>query len=181
MRWQMTWFQGKKNGLFCRLDMEKAYWHFVDHILNRMGFGSKWNIVCPLHLQVLVNGRPYEFFTASRGLRQGDPLSSLLFIFIMEALNGLICKTKELRLLKSVSVGKKNNSIDVSHLFLADDKLIFCQPDIINLLDLRCILLCFQAVSGLKRNIAKSKPARIDDDGDSSMFAEVTMCYSSNS
>lgn len=81
---------------------------------------------------VLVNGGPSEFFSASKGLRQGDPLSPLLFIIVMEGLNGFICKAKKLQLLKGVSVGRRNSSIDVSHLFFADDTLIFYQPDVSN-------------------------------------------------
>jgi len=39
---------------------------------------------------VLVNGSPNGFFSSSRELRQRDPLSPLLFVFVMEALSQLI-------------------------------------------------------------------------------------------
>lgn len=74
---------------------------------------------------VLVNGGPSEFFTASRDLRQDDPLPLLLFIITMEALNGLLSRAKEMNLLRGVSVGSRNNAIEVSHIFFADDTLIF--------------------------------------------------------
>lgn len=39
---------GRKDGLVCKLDMEKAYnhvcWDFVDYMSNRMGFGQKWRL-----------------------------------------------------------------------------------------------------------------------------------------
>jgi len=39
---------------------------------------------------VLVNGSPTDFFSASRGLQQGDPLSPLLFLLVMEVVTRMI-------------------------------------------------------------------------------------------
>lgn len=53
------------------------------------GFWDKWrrwmNACITTTFAVLINGDPSSFFQASRGLRQGDPLS--LFIAVMEGLN----------------------------------------------------------------------------------------------
>lgn len=39
---------GKKEGLVCKLDTEKAYghvcWNFVDYMLDKLGFGKKWRL-----------------------------------------------------------------------------------------------------------------------------------------
>lgn len=103
----------RKEGIICKLDMEKAYdyisWSFVDYMLERFGLGSKWRLWMHTYMTttsfvVLIYGGPSEFLTASRDLRQGDPLSPLLFILVMEALDGLSNKAREQQLFKCVLV-----------------------------------------------------------------------------
>lgn len=89
------------------------------------------------------------------GLRQGDLLSLLLFIIVMEALNRLLEQAKEVGMIKGIISGGSRSQTEISHLFFADDTLIFCQPEITRLLNLHCTLFCFQAVSGLKINMHK--------------------------
>jgi hypothetical protein len=82
--------------LLCKLDIEKAYdhvnWDFLLYMLRRCGFGERWcswiaHCISSVHFSVLVNGTPSDFFSSSRGLRQGDRLSPLLFVIVMEALS----------------------------------------------------------------------------------------------
>lgn len=63
-----------------------------------MRYGLKWMkpYITTTSFVVLINGDPFKFFTATRDLRQGDPLSPLLFIMIMEALNRLLGRAKDL-------------------------------------------------------------------------------------
>lgn len=110
---------------------------------------------------VLINGGPSVFFKASRGLRQRDPLSLLLFIIMMEAFNGLLSRALELLLIRGINIGRGDNSIEFSHLFFANDTLIFCQQEVGILRHLTCILLLFQAVSGLSINLSKSEMVRL--------------------
>lgn len=88
--------------------MEKVYdrvcWDFVDYILMRLGFGGRWKkwIRCCMTTTfvVMVNGGPSSFFKASRGLRQGDPISPLLFLIVMDAFSRLVDWAGELKLVR---------------------------------------------------------------------------------
>ena len=91
-------------GVICKLDIEKAYdhvnWDCLLSLLDRMGFGSKWiswmrACISTVRFSVIVNGSLTGFFDNSRGLRQGDPLSPLLFLLIMEALSCMLRRSVE--------------------------------------------------------------------------------------
>ena len=52
---------------------------------------------------ILVNGAPTSTFQASRGLRQGDPLSPFLFILMEEGLGRALKAKKDEGIIKGVS------------------------------------------------------------------------------
>jgi hypothetical protein len=154
-------------GVICKLDIEKAYdhvnWGFLLYLLRRCGFGEKWiswisYCISSARFSVLVNGTPAGFFNSSRGLRQGDPLSPLLFVIVMEALSKMLTITVDRGLLSGFSMGSRTSeAVLISHLLFADDTLVFCGANPDHLRYLRGLFLCFEAVSGLKVNLAKSE------------------------
>ena len=86
-------------GVLCKLDMEKAYdhvnWGFLMYMLQRCGFSDKWRewiwyYISTIKFSILINGSPSDFFGSSRGIRQGDPLSPLLFDVVMEVLSHML-------------------------------------------------------------------------------------------
>ena len=147
-------------GVVCKLDIEKAYdhvnWDALLYLLNRMGFGLKWRewikaCISTVRFSVLVNGSPVGFFGSSRGLRQDDPLSPLLFLLVMEVLSRILKKTEDSGLLRGFHVGPVNSiRVRISHLLFADDTILFCDASRDQLLAIRLALSCFQAFTSLK-------------------------------
>ena len=154
-------------GLLCKLDVEKAFdhvnWGFLLKLLERSGFSAKWRqwiFFCPstVRFSILINGSPCGFFESARGLRQGDPLSPLLFVLVMDTLGRMLDKAVHEGRMSGFRVGDlEGRSLAVSHLFFADDTLIFCDAGLDQILFLCMILIWFEAVSGLKINLGKSE------------------------
>ena len=74
---------------------------------------------------VLINGEPRRSITPTRGLRQGDPISPYLFLLCTKGLSAMIKRKERLGKLRGVSV--KKGVPRISHLFFANDSLIFCR------------------------------------------------------
>ena len=55
---------------------------------------------------ILVNGNAKEWVKASRGLRQGDPLSSFLFTIVADVLSRMMLKAEEKSVLEGFRVGR---------------------------------------------------------------------------
>lgn len=75
---------------------------------------------------VLLNGVPGKFFKWKRGVRQGDPLSPLLFVLAVELLQVLINKAADIDLLKKPIPQPSDDFPIVQY---ADDTLLLLQAD----------------------------------------------------
>ncbi|GFZ17169.1 hypothetical protein Acr_26g0004390 [Actinidia rufa] len=128
-------------------------------MMELMHFPQKWRhwiqeCLSSARVSVLVNGSPCEEFQMQKGIRQGDPMSPYLFIIVAEGLNWLL---KNAELLGSFSGLKMGiNGLVVTHLQFADDTLIFCQPNLAELVSIKNVLRRFEHISGLKINYQKS-------------------------
>lgn len=109
-------------------DLSKAYdrvdWLFLEKALGKWVFSQKWiswimACVSSVKYSVKLNGKLLESFTPSRGLRQGDPLSPFLFLFVAGALSRLVNKAISEEGLEGVKICRRAPTI--SHLLFADD------------------------------------------------------------
>ena len=155
----------EKNGLMAiKIDLEKAYdkieWSFIREMLLNLNFPCSlidliMSCLSSVSSSLLFNGGCLEPFRPSRGIRQGDPLSPYLFIICMEFLNHLIelkCADKSWNPVKT-----SRNGLPFSHLFFADDLVLFAHANPKNCLAIREVLNDFCAKSGQTISVAKSR------------------------
>ena len=133
--------------------------------------------ISSVSFSVLVNGSPSSFFSGSKGLRQGDPLSSLLITFTTEVLSKMIDKTVMGGMMSGFKLeGKNGDALTISHLLFASNTIIFCGVDSEHITNLRCLLMCFMAVTRLRVNLNKSEIAPIGIAPNVEELAAVLCC-----
>jgi hypothetical protein len=149
--------------LALKIDITKAFdtldWSFLIKVLTAFGFNEKfchW-IKVILHsafLSISINGRSHGYFTCSRGVRQGDPLSPLLFCLAEDVLSRGISKLVSQGRLNQIK-GTRNFMIP-SHSFYADDLLVFCKGNLAGLRALKDLFDQYALESGQIINTSKS-------------------------
>ena len=109
--------------------------------------------VSSANFAVLVNGSPSSFFSASRGIRQGCPLSPLLFILVIEGLSLLIEDAKRNGKIKGIKI---SHLLSLSHLLFVDDVILFGLGSVEEWVAFKTILDIFCEASGMSINANKS-------------------------
>ena len=146
-----------------KLDMSKTYdrveWNFLEVTMLKMGFNARWValIMSCINLasySILVNGVPKGDIRPSSGIRQGDLLSPYLFLICSEVLNCQLQQATRSEAIRGFSLYKKDPKI--SHLFFADDTLLFCRATKSDLDVIQSILVLYEEASGQKLNREKT-------------------------
>ncbi|XP_062103752.1 uncharacterized protein LOC133814859 [Humulus lupulus] len=145
-----------------KIDLSKAHdsidWDFLENLLNALCFPSRfigWIMVClrGTSYSLVMNGRIQGHFKGGKGLRQGDPISSMLFVIVMDYLTRILMKASKKKGFRFHPMCK---SINLVNLYFADDLLIFCKANSQLVQILHRELAKFQKVSGLSINHNKS-------------------------
>ena len=131
--------KSKIPGVIFKLDIEKTYdhvnWEALLDLLKRMRFGVRWcrwicTCISTVQFSVLFNGSPANFFGSLRGLRQGDPLSPMLFLVMMEVFSKMMKRAEGAGLLRGFRAdGRQGGGVCVLYLLFADDMILFCDAD----------------------------------------------------
>ncbi|RVW86004.1 putative ribonuclease H protein [Vitis vinifera] len=152
----------------------------ANEVMQKMGFGPKWigwmwSCISTVKYSVLVNGVPAGFFSSTKGLRQGDPLSHYLFVMGMEVLSELITRAVEGGFIHGCRIWRgREQAVNITHLLFADDTIVFCEAKKESLLHLSWILFWFKATSGLKINLDKRMVIPVGEvDGVLEMAAKI--------
>ncbi|KAK3211112.1 hypothetical protein Dsin_015818 [Dipteronia sinensis] len=153
----------KKGSMAIKLDMSKAYdrveWIFVEKMMLKMGFPEQWvnlilRCISSVTYSFMLNGEVSGNIIPSRGLRQGNLISPYLFLICSEGLSCLIRNAQIQGKLTGFKCSKSGPV--VSHLFFADDSLLFTEANNVNCLEVRHILDEYGSVSGQVVNYNKS-------------------------
>ena len=117
---------------------------------------THWIMAClsSVKFTIALNGQQGNMFPGQRSLKQGDPLSPLLFVLTMEYLSRLFKKASSLLEFKYHHHCKK---LRLTHLMFADDLIIFCKAHPKSLKILMEAFKEFTKCSGLKANLTKSQ------------------------
>ena len=150
----------QKAGAIVALDQEKAYdkilHPYLWAVLEKLEIPESFiRIIKALYdnakTRVLINGELSEPFTITRGVRQGDALSCLLFDIAIEPLAENIRKSQEIT---GIQIPGRRDFLKVT-MFADDTSTYLSKNDRIE--DLQAILMKWCSVSGAKFNIEKTE------------------------
>ena len=125
--------RAKIPSLFLKLDIAKAFdsvrWDYLLEVLQVLGFGHKWcswisTLLGTASTSVFLNGSRGRWFKHHTGLRQGDPLSPMLFIIAMEPLQHLLQLALAEGALEQLPIRSANLRLSL----YADDAAMFLKP-----------------------------------------------------
>ena len=146
-----------------KLDMSQVYdrveWEFLERAMRHLGLGKRrvrliMSCISLVSYSVILNGQHVGNIKPSRGLRQGDPLSSYLFLMCAMGLQSLLRKAEMEGHIRGVAICR--NGPKVSHLFFVDDSVIFCSAKEEECQKILDILAIYERGSGQKINREKT-------------------------
>lgn len=156
--------KGKKGFIAWKIDLSKAYdrlqWHFIKDVLREAGLRGRvlellMQCMTPVKYQAIINGEVTESFQPACGIRQGDPLSPYIFVLCMKKLSHIINGEVLSKKWKPVKVVR--GGLEISHIFFADDLILFAEAHTQQATVMHHCLETFCGLSGQQVNFDKSR------------------------
>ena len=176
--------RSNQSGFIFKLDYEKAYDRvdrsFLLKMLSSRGFSPKFVALINSLLEngsfgIRINDVNSGFFIAGRGVRQGDPISPLLFNFTADVFTKMLIKAANGGLITGLLHGF--NRTGVVSMQYADDTLLFLQNDRSRALNLKWLLSCFEQLSGMRINFHKCDLVAINvPEEEAQIFSQILSC-----
>ena len=154
----------KQQGLAIKLDMANAFdkvnHFFLFEIMPIFVFSKRfvrWVKACISNSWIapLVNGRPTKFFQATKGLRQGFPMSPFLYLLVVESTSRKLQQLQESGDLKGLNIARGVNVVNRAQ--FVDDTIMLGGVSSISAEIFKCALSTFLKASDNKVNSTKSK------------------------
>ena len=129
--------KGRTGVMALKIDLEKAFdrleWSFIREVLIHFNFPSNlialiMECISTSSVAILFNGGKLEPFLPLRGIHQGDPISSYIFILCLEYLGLLIHEKITNKAWKEVKASRSGPAF--THLFSANDLILFGQASV---------------------------------------------------
>jgi hypothetical protein len=165
-------YHSKKKMVILKLDFEKVF-DKIEHeviiqVMAQKGFPMKWiewikDILSSGTSSIMLNGTLGKVFHCKRGVRQGVPLSPLLFVLAADLLQSVINKAKD-NVIRHIPL-QVGYTFDFPIIQHVDDTILILEACPIQLYALKAILNTFADSTGLRVNYSKSNiyPINITD------------------
>ncbi|XP_039136968.1 uncharacterized protein LOC120274488 [Dioscorea cayenensis subsp. rotundata] len=149
--------------MLIKLDIEKAYdslsWSAILATLTKMNFPDKWvswisACLCSSSFSILINGVPSPWFSSSRGVRQGDPISSYLFILVAQNFSSMMNFALRNNFIPGFDC---NLRLNFNHLLFADDLILITKATRSVARNINLCLSIYSQLTGQYPNHTKSQ------------------------
>jgi hypothetical protein len=107
------------------------------------------------NLAININGEQGPFFPSTRGVRQGDPISPLLFDYVVDGLAAMVDVARQAGHISGLVPDLVEGGVNM--LQYADDTVILLGKSDLNVLHMKFLLYGFESMSGMKINYHKSE------------------------
>lgn len=169
--------------ILLKIDLSKVFdrasWLYIKMILIQVGFPHSlinWIMACITSptFSILINGSASHFFHSERGLRQGCPLSPLLFLLVIEALSRLLITASREGSIRGLKI---SDICYLTHLLFVDDVLLLLDGSIQDTTAFSRLLDLFSKATGMEVNRSKSTITLVDTSVNESHAARMAFPY----